>query len=372
MQILRFSREQYRVFFCGALLSLYMLLTFGFYFAVGGMKVMVTMLLMLLSVASLIVTEIKNYRIKFNLEPILFWGSTFLFVVMLQIINGTLNPRVLYLVATPCFAYFFINNKFNTKLLYLPLLIEWIVLAYFVVTGADLNNIFDGTSRNYISVVMIVNVVTVNIVEWRQEGKVTVWPGIISFYFSLLAIGRSGIICSLLLLLGLLYFSYKQQTVRSKIMYLIIIIIPIIIYIVIEYENLFLLVSALPVLDRFNSMGMDTDYRDLLIESYLNHMNPLNIILGYNYENNLLFACKDLNPHNSIIFLHYNTGIVFFIAILFLIRSMFNLFKNNKFFLMLMILLLLRGWTDSYLFLGPYDFLILSFILISKETRYVR
>lgn len=370
-EVLMFSRKAFKEFFNSVLLSLYMLLALYFYFAEGGLKVIVTLSILIVSVLSLFYSRIDKTMLKLNYNNLFLWIVIFLICVTIEILNGTLNSTVLYLLAAPAFAYFFVNSKFNIKILYLPLIISTLIFTYFILLGADLNSIFEDTSRNYISVVMITNVVMIGIVEWRQGGRIAIWTGAVAMFFSFFAIGRSGIICSLLLFLVLLYFSYNKLSKKAKIFYCTFLILPVIFVFIIQVDSILMIVKGLSVMERFNELGMKASYRDLLLNSYLENIDFTNFLMGYNYQSNYLFMEKNNNPHNSFVQLHYNSGFLFFFVILAFIRASFSFLVKNQLYLAFMAILLLRGWTDSIFFFGAYDFLLISLILFSKKVSYV-
>ncbi|WP_461764512.1 hypothetical protein [Myroides sp. LJL110] len=233
--------------------------------------------------------------------------------------------------------------------------------------------IFYEMSVNYVSVVMIMNVVVVNSIERIQKEKISIMPSILALLFSLLAMGRAGILCTFLLVCNSLYFSWNSYTRNQKIGLFILLLIPIVFVVLFKGDMLVDYISNLSVLERFDERGMVSPSRDILKKEYLDNLDIRNILLGYNFIDNQWFIHYGQNPHNSYMRLHHFFGFCFLIVIGFILKQVVQLFKIDKFLCIMALVIFLRSWTDSVLFLTVYDFVVIYLLLIpiyyKKEIR---
>ena len=360
--------DRNRVIQNSILLCLYMLFCFCFHFVSREIKPVITILIILTSLISLFYSRLDRLKIHYNFNIATLWLGFIVLCFIIQVINSTIEPVFLYLFAAPAFAYFILENKFDSKIIYLPILVISIFFVAFISSGQDLNKVFPHTSRNYISVLMITNTALINLVEIRQFRKITIWPSILTLIFSLFATGRAGIICSTLLFIGTIFCRFDKLSSNRKILYFFIILIPSGILIILFLDSIKIVFERMDFFTRFEKFGVIDDTRKLLLQSYIDNIDFKSLLLGYNYDTNPLFVKYVLNPHNSYIRLHHYVGILFFPIILYLLYTLFKLFSQNKLYFIILIALLIRGWTDSIFFLSEYDFFIVLFILIIYKS----
>ena len=142
-------------------------------------------------------------------------------VKSLEIIDNKLKFDILFLLAAPCFAYFLRDNIFNLRAITGVYIIIVLVLFQLTknVSGEELNSVLEDASRNIISVIVLINSVVLIILKNKQENRIIIWPSLISFIFSIIAIGRSGMICSFLLFIGVVFLYMRKWSFYKKMLF---------------------------------------------------------------------------------------------------------------------------------------------------------
>ena len=315
------SNSKLREIQSSILLCIYMLLCFYFHFVSKEIKPVITILIMLSSVLSLFYSRMDKLKLHYNFNIAFFWITIIILCFVIQAINSNIHPASFYLISAPAFGYFILECKFNRRIIYIPILVISVFFVYYIVSGQDLNKIFPHTSRNYISVIMITNAALINIIEWKQFRKISLWPSLLTLLFSVVAIGRAGIICSSFFFLGTLYCLYHRHKITNRFIYSLIIIIPAIILIILFFDSIMNALKEIDFFDRLFKAGIKDAPRKVLLQTYLSKINFKTLMLGYNYESNPLFVKLALNPHNSFIRLHYYVGILFFPVVFYLFKK---------------------------------------------------
>ena len=250
-------------------------------------------------------------------------------------------------------------------------------LAYYmtllILTGVDPNEALEVVSRNGISEMMIVASVCLYIIQ-KNEGKdIDLKPAFITLLISIWGIGRSGIISSLVLFVGLLIIkmSYRKFYI---------------------YTILFVLFVAFLCFDKLLSFGSDNFFIGPAIEFYVVRMREVGpdsrFALWANYFNNLDFfrfifganvltdpwpdgAIHAYNYHNMFIHLHLQTGLMAIVVYIFIISALIKFWKTNKLFFILLLTICLRGMTDTFLLFESWDFSLYFFIYYFLRDVYL-
>ncbi len=350
-------------------LTSFLLLLFGFYVVSQAYKPIITFLILAVSFSSLLYSQTEKLKIKVSVNTILFWFIFSILICCIQIISGIINYYIIYLFSSASFAYFLVNNKFKTKFIYIPFIVisAYVLLSF--ISGRDLNEIFPDTSRNYISVILLTNVSTIYLIDWRQNNIINIWIAIITLTISILAIGRSGIIVSLFLFVCLIALKYKRLSVKKKVIGLSVLIIPLIIYLLINWNQIVNIYYSIDYFSRLNALGFKDNARELLRNSYFDNLNIFTLLFGYNYSGNGIYSIWNNNPHNSFIELHHKAGFLFFPIVATLFYAILVFLKKNKFYFIIIVALLIRASTDRVFFLTHYDYLIIALVLIALSEK---
>lgn len=307
---------------------------------------------------------------KCNKTSVTFVLLFFILSLIIQIINNSLHHFVLFLLIGPYFASWVYKSKFKTSIIRRIFLFEQFLLFILYLKGRTFVGVLSGLSENYISILMISNVVVIACIEIRQNERISIIPSLFGFILSLLTLGRSGIVCSLGLLCLFAYVRFMTfpPAIRIKIMLLILIVT---IYIGAKYIDLILeFFNNYELFSKFQERGLKSPSRGILIDEYFMHINFNTFFLGYKFDNNPWFIHYGLNPHNSYIRLHYEIGFAAILLFLYIIFQIYKLYKNKHLILVAMLLIVMvRAYTDVYLFFGFYDFLIFYIFMIGKNYR---
>ena len=345
------------------ILCAYLIVAFLYYIGNDFMRLPLYGLVLVLSIFGLMYTKSIRSDFRFKLGPIIFYTFLIGSTTLIQTINSTLSVFILMLVAGPCFAYFVYNNKFSTKLLKIPILIFGVYFLFFYVLKGSLEGSFMQMSVNYVSVVMIMNIVLIGYLESNQKEEISIWPACVGLVLALFAQGRAGILVTFLLLLNVIFVKWRLLNTKTKIVSGIITLGLISIFILSQLQTIILIFENFALFERFTERGVDSPSRDILKNEYLYHMKGINLFIGYNYYDNPWFIHYGGNPHNSYIRLHHFFGGLFFILIPILVISLFKILKRSYFLFLLFVSVLLRAYTDTVLFLTLYDFVVILFVM---------
>jgi len=244
-----------------------------------------------------------------------------------------------------------------------------------MLAGVSAESVLGKTSYNGISMVMLTACISLYIILGMEKKKIDLKPAFVNVVISIWGIGRSGIIASFILFLGLFLVRY-----RAKPKYSIILIISLIIY-YLYFDDLLGLAMDYSFFqnaaNRFLTAGIIMDLevspRWALLANYFNNLDISRVIFGVNVETdpfpteiNHLF-----NYHNSFIALHLQTGIMGLITMALMIIALFKFYRTNKVYFFLLLALILRGMTDTVFFFNRFDFIPFFFIFyFLKSTNF--
>ena len=346
---------------CSLILGLYILLVLAYYF-IGSFRFVFLPLILFLSFVSLMCTQIPKRIVLYLFTPYI---CVFFIGFLIQLLQNRIFPFILFIPASAFLGYFIFKNKFDLKILYIILIVISSVFIYKFVIYRSFEEVFFDLSRNYVSVFYIMFSSLITIIILRQTEKIVIFPFFLAFVFSFMAIGRAGIICTLTLLIITLFFRFKKMKLRQKKILGLVIILPLLFIIILEYDKMILLFDGISFLERFSEKGVKSPSRGILLAEYMGNINIKTFIGGYNFDHNHWFIHYGLNPHNSYIRMHSRIGIMslFFIFTILLIIMRF-LSKKSLLLLSIIVIILVRAWTDTFLFLGFYDFILVYLLLL--------
>lgn len=236
-------------------------------------------------------------------------------------------------------------------------------------------------SRNTVSMMLLV--CTVSYYFLSRDGK-NLFPAILTFYLSIWAIGRAGIISSGVLVVGLAFYQYKvggPQKFQNLVIF-IVTLTTLLYYLFFPYLNTnnFNFFNVIPLFNNkilleipafenyyykyINNVGISG--RLEIWENYINHIHLKEFFIGINiYE----LPWKEgeaymFNTHNSFIALHSRmgiTGVFLFIFLIFLV--FFYFYRGEIINSLLLVVILLRWFFDEGLFFESWDFIVYYLII---------
>lgn len=340
-------------------LLLYLFLTIFSFYAPVSIKGILALLFMLIPL-------LVSYKTYVNNKKLLLYICFFLFVFYsMRLLNFRFSLAGFYLVSNIILAMHIYKSKFNLKLVKLSYALISSFYIFLACSGLPLDSFFIGTSRNLISVILLVFVGVIYILEYKVKESYSFWPLLPLIAISILAVGRGGIICSVLLLLC--YFFSKLNN-RKRIFLFVCAVSVMTIFL---WENIVTLYDNLFAKTRFAAEGLASDERDILFSIYMDNINLKTFFIGYDYYTDSFYRSLDYNAHNSYIRLHHFLGIFSLPIVFLLILSLFKLFKRDFFLCSLFLVLLLRGYVDNIYFFDKYDFILYTLVLIGlKDSTY--
>jgi hypothetical protein len=245
-----------------------------------------------------------------------------------------------------------------------------------MLTGSDPAIILT-TASNAISTMMIIACLFLYITLHIENKKIVLIPALLTFFFSIWGLGRTGIAASMVLLLGLLFVK-----LRAKRKYLCIAIIIILISYIFTYwlfDDLYKLAMNYPILGNAIEHNVQrwtrnaSDPRLSYWEYYFSNLDISRLIFGVNVVEDPWPAgeINEYNYHNSFIHLHLQTGLMGLITMVLIICSLFKFYRSNQVFFILLLTLVFRSIFDSVIFFLRFDLFPFFFIFyFLKNTSF--
>ena len=307
---------------------------------------------------------------KCRKDIIIFSFMIFLLSLVIQLVNFSLHHFLFFILIGPCFAYWLYRSVFDIKIIKRTFFFVQLILFLLYLKGRTFVNVFAGLSENYVSILMIGNVILIACIELRQQEKISLSPSLFGLVLSLLTYGRSGILCAFLLFLIVCYLRFLLLSkIEKGIIFSLTCLL--VVFVFLKYYDLLIdFFNNVELFTKFQERGLKSPSRGILIDEYLNHLNYNTILLGYKFDNNPWFIHYGLNPHNSYIRFHYTIGFSAIIVFVFLFFNICKLYRRKHTILIAMLfIMMIRAFTDSFLFLGFYDFLVFYIFLIGGDFK---
>ncbi|GAA0434806.1 hypothetical protein GCM10008983_09220 [Lentibacillus halophilus] len=236
-------------------------------------------------------------------------------------------------------------------------------LAYFSLVGTSPHDIAEKSSGNIVNYIVLSFSILIIGLYYRNYNKVIVFPAIFSLLISFWTLGRSGIIVSIILILGVLIIKYMRNLNKFTFS-LMLLATSFFGYSVYK----FMLKLSQSIIYKFGerSSFIEESPRSEIIKAYFSELNTRKVLFGLDYYE-FYFAGFN-NLHNSFLDFHSKFGLggMLVIGIVFIILIFFLLTKQFLYFILLTCLLL-RGATDTVMLVGDYDYILLFLILVCVE-----
>jgi len=263
-------------------------------------------------------------------------------------------------------------------------------IVFYGLTGYFLSFMFAGVipglipgqnfacSFNAISMMMLVACIPLYITLSMENKQIDLKPALITVVISIWAIGRSGIISSCVLLLGLLF-----ARLRAKPKAIFVVLISVIVSVSIAYvfrDVVYMFAMDHSILSNATSRflasatGEVPNSRSGIWANYFNNLDISRVMFGVNvltdpWPDGELLA---YNYHNSFINLHLQTGFMGLITLSLIIASFFKFYKTNTVFFILLLTVSMRWFTDIGMFFESWDFVMYFFIFYYLRSVHFR
>lgn len=275
---------------------------------------------------------------------------------------------VLFILSNTGVAMILIKNYvycWGTSFVFYLLAIFFITL---ILMGIHPDESLSAVSHNGISMLIIVACVTHYIVSFLNGKKLFLLPAILTFLISVWGSGRSGIISSFIILLGLTFIRFRINLKISFILG--------VTTLILIYYSLGSIVGSLGDISLFSNaasiyLARDAeagpDIRFHLWQYYFNNLDFYKIVFGLNVFSEPWPRGQEFayNYHNSYINLHLQTGLMGLFTISLFILSIIKFFFKNQIFFVLFLALSLRWLVDVGLYFETWDYLPFFFTFLS-------
>jgi len=288
--------------------------------------------------------------------------SSFFFYDKGSVATATLSI-IKYFLINIGMAFVLLRRPVQWQAMYAIFLLLCVYLFFMAFRGEDPDNILPKASQNYISVLLIMTTVLLYISLERAEKRITIIPALLTLILCLWAMGRSGIISSAILLLGVAFM--KRYDTRNRLYLKILLFAVILLILTGVLETLFVEGNYLI---RFAHKGLESSARESILSYYVNQLDLSSLLFGFDpYRDNFLRSFL-FNYHCSFLNLHSLIGFAAFPMIIFLLLSLCKSFIYNRLYSIFIIVILFRAFTDEVLFFRNFDF-ILYYLSISMWIR---
>jgi hypothetical protein len=235
--------------------------------------------------------------------------------------------------------------------------------GYSFYIGIPPSEVFSHASWNNISLILIIYAAITYIISDKMDSPVPVLPALSTFLLSFMSYGRSGIISSLILLVGVFWLRFKGERIKVRVYILSFILVSTSLIVLFGNFDVVSLISNLVsnnnYLAKFEVYGLTSESRLEMIYTYLNQLNLEKFFLGDIAEFDDSIIYYDGNYHNSFIRFHSNFGFLSLIFILFMLLATVRLIKQKNLLLLLVLVVVsMRISTDNILFYSNFDFIV--------------
>ncbi len=243
-----------------------------------------------------------------------------------------------------------------------------IFFLYCIFIGADPDETMKVVSHNGVSMMMLVSCISYYVVVRQNAEKLYVLPAFLTLLISIWGIGRSGILSSFILFIGILLVKYKPKRIVTILVSFSVFLIWIFYEKLLEIGLRFSFLSGSLINILVKSEGDEP--RLGIWENYFQNLDTFRLIFGANTKTDPWPDGEFLayNYHNTFINLHSQTGLMAIITILILIFALINFYLSDKIFFVLLVVLLTRWFTDIGLYFESWDFLpfFFTFVMLSR------
>lgn len=299
---------------------------------------------------------IRKKQLRLFIIALCFAGYSF---ICLYLFQGKLTFTPIRVIVHFSFFIVAIHYKLSAKAIKWTLYIYIAYIFYLLfVQGVYINAIFPGTSKNIIGWFALGICVFHYLVALNQTDgikSVDLLPAIATLVICLISLSRSNIICAFILLLGVLFYHFRKETLIKKVGFLLLVSI-------VTFSFLYFFYDLLELgLQRFDERGLESADRTLFLDSYFEKLDFYTILLGVD-SNQYPFTLINGNFHNSFLLGHSNFGILFLFFIIFVVQILIRKFTTCFFLVILALVILIRAYTDTIMFIGYFDFILFATI----------
>lgn len=300
----------------------------------------------------------KKAGIKKQLKPYFFMFIYMFFGLIGVIVNGNIDfQEILWPIGFIGISLVLLNFKMSYRLTQFMYYISVVILSIQILISGNVNNLEAISSRNAISVMVLIVFSILVISSYQNDMKIGIFPVMLGTTVAILAVGRSGILTFFLLLVSFLVFRFdgKKHSVKISVRTLVALAsISIFFFIAYKYFEPYIV----DVIRNFEARGLEsvrtrlwTDYVEKVSKSFRY------IVLGAPIEGTYLLNNYSSNLHNSMLMLHAKYGLIVLISVIIMVIKSIKFFlkRKNYLFFTLLIITLFRMQFDYTNFSAQLD-----------------
>lgn len=243
---------------------------------------------------------------------------------------------------------------------------QYIIILFFALQcvreGALDPEIFVYSSRAFIATILLSISASIQFLDYQKCHKVDLLPPLLIVYVSFYSWSRTGIICSVIYAVIILFTCIYRIPRKSMRLSLGVLFVALACWFV---ANNLEIIEEIDVYSKFEEKGMDLANRDNLWKSYFKGFGLEEFMLGGKIT---IVESGVENAHNSLIQLHGQLGLVGMCMILFILGRWYNCLKNNLFLFFILTTLLALCAFNFVFFFTIYDFAIYLFIFSKRRA----
>jgi hypothetical protein len=330
-------------------------------------------ILMAIGIVTLVAMTVKIDRRHVTVYVFII-GLIFSVVVSALIVGRAerVGHSIIFALCGAGIALLILKNKVPSWSCYL---VFYCLVSYFLalmIFGADARYVLTASSHNGISMMMLVACISLYATSGLERKKIDIIPAILTFIVCVWAIGRSGILASFILLVGILLQKWK---LRCREIFYFTIIIYTIGFIVIINEDYFLSILDIVIrgaIENYSIRTTQEEPRFMLWGNYYDNLDLRRIVFGVNLLEDPWPDGEEYayNYHNTWINLHAQTGLMGLLICSLLFFALIEYFNTNRLFFILLLALIVRWSSDIGFFFESWDFLIYFFIFHFLSLRF--
>ncbi|SUY45691.1 Uncharacterised protein [Clostridium putrefaciens] len=254
--------------------------------------------------------------------------------------NRNIDPQeLLWPFAFIGLATLFLNFKINNKIAKIIYYFVIALLMIKIILSGGVNNLNTASSRNTIGIMILIYFAIYSITSYTCGKKIAIYPILLGFLVNVMAIGRSGILTFVLLivLFSFLEFDEGKYKISNPIKSFIkLFVAGIILWIAYNILEIYFVEMML----NFQKRGLES-VRSLIWSNYLTKTftSARYVLFGTPISGTYLLDAFNYNLHNSFFMLHAKYGLAPLIVVIILIVKSFIYFIKTKNALYFMILL---------------------------------
>ena len=351
------------------LIALFTILTLVHYLEIFNIKFISRTMLVIFGLSITLLISII-FKEQLPLKNLISKNSLLMFFIIIFILLNSFLVRfhfqlgaIFSLVLGIAFAKHLCESKKSYWIVLFPF---WLLSFYIVLKlleNPDPNMVFI-RSRNYISFYLLITVLPYYFLRVKNREKLSVVPALVLLLLSLYSLGRSGIISSMILFMGVILHSIKKLKYKIFFVLSIIVTIGFLIFFYLDYYELYLEYDRFSNLETIATIGGRTNF----LSNYYNQLDLFGLIFGIDTNNPAILRHGSYvagHIHSSILNFISVIGILFVVFVYFILKKirMFSIYNPTlNFFL---IALLVRVTTEDGLLFDFFDFTIWMFLFVN-------